>query len=77
VISEAAPKDPTFDYYKDWIFAFETPDLIAETAKLYAEPQRFARAAAEKLAAFRATSGPAAIKEAVEAYLAQLPSKDH
>jgi len=72
IISEAASQDPTFDYYKDWIFAFETAELAEKTAALYADPDTFARAAREKVGQFKATSGPRAIKEAVETFLEKM-----
>ncbi|TAL01554.1 MAG: hypothetical protein EPO08_09860 [Rhodospirillaceae bacterium] len=68
VISESSDRDPTFDFYKDWVFAFDTQDLARGIAALYHDGDAFARLAAEKLTSFRQTSGADAIGEAVAAY---------
>jgi hypothetical protein len=74
VISETAANDPTFALYEDWIFSFDTGALVEGVTKLYREPDVFARTAAEKLDAFRATSSKEAMAEAIDAYLASLRS---
>jgi hypothetical protein len=70
VISETAANDPTFALYEDWIFSFASGALVEGVAKLYREPDAFARAAQEKLEAFRGTSAKDVMAEAVDAYLA-------
>jgi hypothetical protein len=69
VISETAGNDPTFALYADWIFSFDTDALVEGAARLHREPEAFARAAAEKLDAFRATSSKETMAEAIDAYL--------
>jgi len=71
VITEPAPSDPTFDFYKDWVFAVDG-DLAAGIAALYRARDTFARDAQEKVDAFRATDATASFAEAVEEYLSHL-----
>jgi hypothetical protein len=69
VITEAAPADPTFAVYEDYVFAFETDALVDNIVKLHRDPAAFNRASADKMAAFQKTSGAEAVKTAVDDYL--------
>jgi hypothetical protein len=72
VISESAGSDPTFALYKDWIFSSDTTVLPSTIAALYRDRAGFDRLAAEKQAAFAATSGKEPLAQAVDAYRASV-----
>lgn len=67
VISETS-SDPTYDLYKDYLFTFTARNLARGVAELYRDKAAFEQAAAEKAAAFRATSSADALAKAVAFY---------